>query len=121
MRWWDHRLKDRLTGIMDEPMLRVWMQESVAPQTNYETRPGRWVGKTGWPAPGATVRELHLGPHRLMEETGEAMDLSVSPPQTTGLAGGEWCAFRAEGELLGDQRIDTAVLWSSIASLWMQS
>ena len=25
LRWWDHWLKDQPTGIMDEPMLRVWM------------------------------------------------------------------------------------------------
>jgi hypothetical protein len=27
LRWWDHWLKGIDTGIMDEPMLRVWMQE----------------------------------------------------------------------------------------------
>ena len=27
LRWWDHWLKDRDTGIMDEPMLRTWMPE----------------------------------------------------------------------------------------------
>ena len=27
VRWWDHWLKDQDTGMMDEPMLRVWMQE----------------------------------------------------------------------------------------------
>ena len=32
LRWWDHWLKGRDTGIMDEPMLRVWMQEPVAPR-----------------------------------------------------------------------------------------
>ena len=31
LRWWDHWLKGIDTGIMDEPMLRVWMQESVPP------------------------------------------------------------------------------------------
>jgi uncharacterized protein len=31
LRWWDHWLKGVDTGIMDEPMLRVWMQESVPP------------------------------------------------------------------------------------------
>ena len=31
LRWWDHWLKGVDTGVMDEPMLRVWMQESVPP------------------------------------------------------------------------------------------
>ena len=29
LRWWDHWLKGIDTGIMDEPMLRAWMPESV--------------------------------------------------------------------------------------------
>ena len=31
-------------GVMDEPMLRIWMQDSVPPSTAYAERPGRWVG-----------------------------------------------------------------------------
>ncbi len=45
VRWWDYWLKGIDNGIMDEPMLRVWMQESVRPATTYETRPGRWVAE----------------------------------------------------------------------------
>ncbi len=29
--WWDRWLRDRDSGIMDEPMVRVWMQDSVPP------------------------------------------------------------------------------------------
>ncbi len=29
LRWWDHWLKGADTGIMDEPMLRAWMQDPV--------------------------------------------------------------------------------------------
>ena len=45
LRWWDHWLKGIDTGIMDEPMLRAWMQESVPPATTYAERPGRWVAE----------------------------------------------------------------------------
>ena len=31
LRWWDHWLKGIDTGIMDEPMLRAWMQEWIPP------------------------------------------------------------------------------------------
>ena len=44
MRWWDQWLKGVDTGIMREPMLRSWMQESVPPSGQYKTRPGYWVG-----------------------------------------------------------------------------
>ena len=43
MRWWDHWLKGIDTGIMDEPMFRVWMQDSVRPEPQYQIRPGRWI------------------------------------------------------------------------------
>ena len=49
LRWWDYWLKERDKGIMDEPMLRAWMPNSIAPSTHYEVRPGRWVAEEKWP------------------------------------------------------------------------
>ena len=43
IRWWDHWLRGESTGIMDEPMLRAWMQEPVEPRPFHAVRPGRWV------------------------------------------------------------------------------
>ena len=43
LRWWDHWLKDKRTGIMDEPMLRTHMAEDVPASAWYAGRPGRWV------------------------------------------------------------------------------
>ena len=31
VRWWDHWLKGIDTGVMEEPMVRAWMQEAVHP------------------------------------------------------------------------------------------
>ena len=53
-RWWDEWLKGELTGIMQEPMLRVWMQEHVAPAPQYAAWSGRWVAEPEWPS-----RNLH--------------------------------------------------------------
>lgn len=50
LRWCDHWLLGRETGIMDEPALRVWMQEGVPPATCYGERPGRWVAEDAWPS-----------------------------------------------------------------------
>ena len=55
LRWWDHWLKDKDTGVMDEPMLRVWMQDSVPPTSNYDHRPGRWVAEPEWPSPNVAL------------------------------------------------------------------
>ena len=51
LRWWDHWLKGIDTGVMDEPMLRAWMTDSVKPATHHETLPGRWVAEPSWPPP----------------------------------------------------------------------
>ena len=65
LRWWDFWLKDIENGIMDEPMLRAWMQESVRPATTYAERPGRWVAETRWPPEDRRPLRLHLGAGRL--------------------------------------------------------
>jgi len=106
LRWWDHWLQGRATGIMDEPMLRVWMQDSVPPQPFYEERPGRWVAESAWPSPRIAPQRWHLGAAGLTEGPGEPAVLAIASPQTTGFYGGEWCGFGADGEAPGDQRPD---------------
>ncbi|MGE5146084.1 MAG: CocE/NonD family hydrolase, partial [Candidatus Eiseniibacteriota bacterium] len=106
LRWWDHWLKGADTGIMDEPLLRVWMQDSVAPQPFYEHRPGRWVAEESWPSPRMAPLRFHLNPRRLNAAPRAETPMIVSSPQTTGLNAGEWCAFGADGEMPTDQRPD---------------
>jgi len=106
LRWWDHWLRDIDTGLMDEPMLRVWMQESVAPEPQHAERPGRWVAELTWPSSRIEHRLWHLNPGRLDHEAEESVGLTFSSPQTTGMVAGEWCAFGADGEMPLDQRPD---------------
>ncbi len=107
LRWWDHWLKDRDTGIMKEPMLRTWLQDPVPPVTRYEERPGRWVGETAWPSPEIATLSWRLAPrsHLAAEsETVEAKTLSVQSPLTVGLFAGKWCSYAATPDLPHDQR-----------------
>jgi uncharacterized protein len=106
VRWWDHWLKGIDTGIMDEPLLRIWMQESVDPQPYHEERPGRWVAERSWPSARIEHRRYYFRPGRLDPAAGRQITLAFSSPQTTGLGAGEWCAFGAEGEMPLDQRSD---------------
>jgi putative CocE/NonD family hydrolase len=106
VRWWDHWLRGRDTGIMDEPMLRVWMQESVPPAPQYDAWPGRWVAETTWPSSRISPRRLHLNTGHLAEKAEPSTVLSFTSPQTTGARSGEWCAFGADGEMPRDQRSD---------------
>jgi hypothetical protein len=106
VRWWDHWLKGVDAGIMDEPLYRVWMQDSVDPKPYYEERPGRWVAETSWPSARIKGRRLFLNPGRLDIAPTQPAKLAFSSPQTTGLMAGEWCAFGAEGEMPLEQRPD---------------
>lgn len=106
LRWWDQWLKGLDTGIMDEPMLRVWMQESVRPRAFYEMRPGRWVAETEWPPARVAPQRYWLNPGRLESAPAIGTRLELRSPQTTGLSGGDWCGFGAPGEAPLDQRGD---------------
>ena len=112
LRWWDHWLKDQATGIMDEPMLRAWMQESVAPAAGYVERPGRWVAEPVWPpADGMAPLTFALdatGLGGLGGEAGEEVALTLSSPQDTGVACGEWCGYGNGNDLPAEQRYDDA-------------
>lgn len=106
LRWWDHWLKGRDTGVMDDPMLRVWMQDSVPPTTFYHERPGRWVAETEWPASSILFREFGLDRDRLTvpgEKPGRPR-VTVQSPLTVGLFAGKWCSYAAGPDLAHDQR-----------------
>lgn len=104
LRWWDHWLKGVDTGIMREPMYRVWMQDSVPPQPYYELRPGRWVAEDAWPSPRVEIERRWLNAGRLGARPEPETALVFQSPQTTGLTAGDWCGFGAEGEAPTDQR-----------------
>jgi putative CocE/NonD family hydrolase len=96
VRWWDHWLKGADNGVMDEPMLRVWMQESVRPRPSYEVRPGRWVAEPSWPSPNVQSQR------RMLPDD----ERFVCAPQSTGTEAGVWTASGQAADLPGDQRSD---------------
>jgi hypothetical protein len=106
LRWWDTWLKGRETGCADEPLLRVWMQESVRPAPQYPTRPGRWVAERAWPSPRITPRRYVLHPARLAPEAGPEVPLSLRSPETVGLYAGRWCPHGLMPDLPLDQRLE---------------
>ncbi len=106
IRWWDQFLRGKDTGILDEPIYRVWMQESVPPAPQYEERPGRWVAEAEWPSPRIHWRQWFLNAEGLTDVPEAPTDLSICSPQLTGVVSGEWCAFGSEGEMPLDQRPD---------------
>ena len=109
LRWWDQWLKGIDTGVMDGPMLRSWIQDTVSPAPIYPERPGRWVGDPAWPSPNVSEQRYYLN------STGAANTLDTSPQpsvqidfvgiQSHGLDGGEWGSYGAPGEYPLDQRL----------------
>jgi predicted acyl esterase len=107
LRWWDYWLKGIDTGIMDEPMFRAWMQESVRPEPQYEIRPGRWVAEAAWPSPRIERRQLALDAGgSLVPGSAAEKRLEIQSPPATGITSGDWCAFGRTGEMPTDQRVD---------------
>lgn len=109
LRWWDYWLKGIETGIMDEPMLRSWMQESVPPQVDYPERPGRWVAETEWPSPNIQQTDLWLEEQKLTDKHPSEQTITVSSVQEHGLYAGVWCPFGQPGDLASDQRIENGL------------
>jgi hypothetical protein len=106
LRWWDYWLKGIETGIMREPMLRVWMQDSAPPNSSYRERSGRWVAEEQWPSLRIALTRYWLNHDQLSSSNRVKSLLSIRSAQTTGMTAGEWCPFGAPGELAQDQRSD---------------
>jgi putative CocE/NonD family hydrolase len=124
LRWWDHWLKGIETGIMQEPMLRAWMQDSVPPTTSYVERPGHWVGEPVWPPPTLeqlcyrlrwpAVLEATDAQIETNDRTGAGTDAAsrghghgaaeIQSPLSVGLFAGKWCSYAATPDLPHDQR-----------------
>ncbi|MER5636274.1 CocE/NonD family hydrolase [Kitasatospora sp. NPDC002227] len=103
LRWWDHWLKGVDTGVMAEPALRSWMNESVPPATAYANRPGRWIGDESWPSPD--VRPVHYGLDDALRTAGTAERfVPVRSPQHTGIDAGPFVPSGNAADLPPDQR-----------------
>src|SRR3954454_9784521 len=104
LRWWDHWMKGADTGIMHEPMLRVWMMDSVEPRPSYDLRPGSWAAEPSWPSPNVEEQQLVLGADGLGR--GGVRTLQVRSPESTGVDAGDWDPFGNPADLPPDQRAE---------------
>jgi uncharacterized protein len=107
LRWWDHWLKSRDTGIMREPMLRAWIQDSVEPRAFQPRRPGRWVAEQTWPPPGNQPRRYVLnGTGTLDELAAPEQRLDFRGVQHAGFDSGSRTIFGRPGDFPPDQRAE---------------
>jgi hypothetical protein len=106
IRWWDQWLKGKDTGIMDEPMLRMWMENPAPPESYRDQREGRWVAEEGWPSPHIAEQNWSLREGLLTRSSGQTTTgtAAIHPWQTVGLAAGRWCPYGAASDQPRDQR-----------------
>ena len=107
LRWWDHWLKGVDTGIMDEPMLRVWMQEYTPPAPHHKDWPGRWVAEPSWPPADPATHRLFLRADGVLSgDPGDGAERVHRGEQVAGLDAGALTADGGFGDWPGDQRAE---------------
>ncbi len=111
LRYWDHWLKGKDTGFMDEPAYMVWMQEPVKPDACLAQVPGHWVTEPCWPSANIETLTLAVNTGGLGASAEAPATLDHCSPQSLGVTGGSWCPYGLGGsspDLAIDQREDDA-------------
>lgn len=106
LRWWDKWLKNKETGIMEEPMFRAWIMEKVPAIATPDERKGRWIAEKNWPSENISPCKYYLTPGQLTKN-GSGINshyLTVQSPLSVGFFAGKWCSYAAAPDLPHDQR-----------------
>lgn len=109
LRWWDQHLKGVDTGIMQEPMIRAWIQEPAAPGPWSSERPGRWISAPAWPPARARNRSFHVTSDGL-SETQAGGPVVIDCPETAGKSAPAWCMYGAGPDGPLDQNAETGLM-----------
>ncbi|NTU72015.1 MAG: CocE/NonD family hydrolase [Coriobacteriia bacterium] len=112
VRWFDRWLKGIENGMENEPMLRVYAQDSLLPSRDHTERPGVWISEQAWPPSSVSPHEFALGADARMVSRSEGPmtgDLTVRGDQTCGAQSGAWCPNGLPAEMPDDQRPDDAL------------
>jgi predicted acyl esterase len=100
VRWFDHWLKGRDTGVEQDPRLVIYMQHWHPPDPNLRDIPGEWRREDVWPPRDAKASTLFLQANHMLANSAGASDkhqLKYIP--SVGVEAGFWW-----GELLSDPR-----------------
>lgn len=106
LRWWDYWLKDIDTGIMNEPILRVWIGETNRIMGGYNRNmpSGYWTSEKQWPAKRNRHLDYYLRDGKLDRQFRGNGVGEVSVFEGVGLDSGVWCPQGVAGDFPGDQR-----------------
>ncbi|MGA7402935.1 MAG: CocE/NonD family hydrolase [Candidatus Sulfotelmatobacter sp.] len=121
VRWFDHWLKGRDTGVEQDPRLVIYMQHWHPPDPNLENVPGEWRREDVWPPKEAQPSTLFLqSDHSLAKTVAQRDTHQLKYVPSMGVEAGFWW-----GELLSDVRpvdafslvYDSAALVEDVAIL----
>jgi uncharacterized protein len=100
VRWFDHWLKGRDTGVEHDPRLVIYMQHWHLPDPTLENVPGEWRQEDSWPPKDARALTFFLQPNHSLAETAAQSDThQLKYVPSIGVEAGFWW-----GELLSDVR-----------------
>jgi hypothetical protein len=125
VRWWQHWLGGTDTGIMEEPMLRVYLMYQADSEAFPSEVPGRWVAEAVWPSPRIASTNLYFDAGgRLSANPGSRDHVKYIGNKIVGLTKPQWglrtpnrvraitgrsqfaaIRFRAAGPRSGDPRL----------------
>lgn len=105
IRWWRHWLCGEDTGIMREPLYRVWMNGEERPRPWYRDHAGHWVAEDQWPSPRIDGQTRHLNRTGLGLSPEAGAPMTHSSPATAGTDYGRWGGYGGTSpDLAIDQR-----------------
>jgi uncharacterized protein len=91
VRWWQHWLAGASTGIMDEPMVRVYVMYEADSEAFPAEVPGRWVAENAWPSPRIVSSNLYLDTGgRLSPKPGSHDHVKYVGDKIVGLTKPQW-------------------------------
>ncbi len=100
VRWFDHWLKGRDTGVERDPRLVIYMQHWHPPDPGLQNVPGEWRRVDAWPPKDAEAAPFFLRPDHSLAKTEPAKDVhQLKYVPSVGVEAGFWW-----GELLSDVR-----------------
>jgi uncharacterized protein len=106
LRWWHHWLNGAETGIMDEPVFRVYVTEKTAVEVYPEDTPGHWVAEDAWPSPRIEPTVFFLNADGLSRTSGDQKRLAYRGDKIVGTLRGEPDAFFFPTDLPQEQTPD---------------
>jgi putative CocE/NonD family hydrolase len=107
LRWWKYWLCGEDTGIMNEPLYRVWITGEERPRPWYKDHVGYWAAEEQWPSPRIAWQDYFLNENGLASSAVSGREMSVCSPATAGTDYGRWGGYGGTSpDLAIDQRRD---------------